>query len=481
MFPAWRIQLGAARRAVHDGRWEEAAEMLAGDNLREFLPAKRLSLKLAGQLIARAGERLGGGRESSAGWRDLRQAARLAPVDADIEKLRQREAARRMNRVYELLTAGAPADGLAELDRMERRNIGGDARRQMQLIARRLTEADAATREGSFVAAADSVAKAVEMLPSTAPSALRKRLQQVSANFRAQGKQCDALTADMHEAVSREDWSRVLKLATELLEMSPRHAAAARARRKAWQGVGMEVTQAYVPGHGAPDRVLRVPRPAVELTSSTRSGAKGAHVDTAIAPRQRGPRFVAWIDGVGGFLVCLGNEIVLGQPSGTGDVDVPILADLSRRHATIRREGEAYVLTPIHAASVNGQALSGPTVLRSGDHIRLGAGAEFRFRRPHALSATAVLDRLSGHKTEPAVDGIVLMGESCVLGPQSHCHVHCRPWESDLVLFRRGEELAFRAAGPFEMDGRTFAAEAPVTWGARIEGEDFGLSFEVLE
>jgi len=64
-------------------------------------------------------------------------------------------------------------------------------------------------------------------------------------------------------------------------------------------------------------------------------------------------RIVAWIDGVGGFLICLGEEVVLGQPSVAG-ADIPVLADLSRRHATIRREGESYVLTPANRVSIDG-------------------------------------------------------------------------------------------------------------------------------
>ena len=160
--------------------------------------------------------------------------------------------------------------------------------------------------------------------------------------------------------------------------------------------------------------------------------------------RKPGKRLVAWIDAVGGFLVCLGDEIVLGQPSADGSVDVPFLADLSRRHAIIRREGEAYVLTPLQRTTVDGQLLKESVVLRDKTVVKLGDAVELRFRKPHALSNTAVLEVLSHHKTEPAVNGIVLMSESCILGPQSHSHVRCRPWESDLVLFRRGEELMCR-------------------------------------
>ena len=69
---------------------------------------------------------------------------------------------------------------------------------------------------------------------------------------------------------------------------------------------------------------------------------------------------IAWIDEVGGFLICLGEEVVIGQPTARQRIEIPIRADLSRRHATIRREGENYILTPIHTAKVDGQAVVGP-------------------------------------------------------------------------------------------------------------------------
>ena len=83
MFPAWRLQLRTARRAVADGRWDEAAELLASEQLREFLPAKQLSQDLAGRLVERARTRLASG-QSQAGWRDLNQAARLGAAEADV-------------------------------------------------------------------------------------------------------------------------------------------------------------------------------------------------------------------------------------------------------------------------------------------------------------------------------------------------------------------------------------------------------------
>jgi len=181
---------------------------------------------------------------------------------------------------------------------------------------------------------------------------------------------------------------------------------------------------------------------------------------------------------VGGYLLCLGDEVILGQPS--AEVDIPILADLSRRHASIRREGESYVLTPIHHMSVDGAALTGPTVLRNEALIELGPHVRMRLSKPHALSATAILTLDSHHKTEPAVDSIVLMSESCILGPREHSHIRCRNWNDDVVLFRRGEHLQLRSQASFEIDGEPADSEAVVRGNCRVEGKDFAMSFEEI-
>ena len=47
MFPSWRIKIRDARRALEAGRPDEASELLQGEGVREFLPAKRLSQEVA--------------------------------------------------------------------------------------------------------------------------------------------------------------------------------------------------------------------------------------------------------------------------------------------------------------------------------------------------------------------------------------------------------------------------------------------------
>src|SRR5439155_7594238 len=127
-------------------------------------------------------------------------------------------------------------------------------------------------------------------------------------------------------------------------------------------------------------------------------------------------RFVLWIDAVGGYLVCLSDDVYIGQASPGANVDVAIQADISRRHAKIRREGEGYILDPLHQkVKVDGKPVASPMLLSDGDEIELGDKVRLRFRKPHVLSASARLEMVSRHRLQPHVDGVLLMAESCVL------------------------------------------------------------------
>jgi hypothetical protein len=459
MFPAWRHQLRTARRAVADGRWDEAAALLGGGELREFLPAKQLSQELAGRLVERARTRIDGG-QSQAGWRDLHEAARLGAAEADIAEVRRRQAAERLARAIGFLAKGDVAAAKTELHRMDERNLGGNERREWQMIAQHIENAEQRAVRGEMTVAVELLERAQRLIPQESGATVLTRLSQRTEQLRADAPRLQALDARLHASIAAADWTAALSAAEAVLELAPQHTAARQARHRAWKAVGMDVTRAYRPADA------RARGPARQALADTHVGPRSAKADT-VTERKPGKRLVAWIDAVGGFLVCLGDEIVLGQPAADGSVDVPLLADLSRRHAIIRRDAEAYVLTE-------------SVVLRDKSLIRLGDAVELRFRKPHALSNTAVLEIVSHHRTEPAVDGIVLMSESCILGPQAHSHVRCRQWTSDMVLFRRGDQLMCRTQAPVEVDGQTCVGQTAVGGNCRIESEEFALSLEEI-
>jgi hypothetical protein len=219
------------------------------------------------------------------------------------------------------------------------------------------------------------------------------------------------------------------------------------------------------PGHGT----------MIRLTSHDRNGAPmdPTHGET-------GGRFLLWVDAVGGYLVCLGDEVVLGQPIPAGRVDVPLLGDVSGRHAKIRRDSEGYLIEALRDVKVNGRTVHQAALLTDGARIQLGDSVRLLFRRPLALSATARLEFLSRHRTHPSTDAVVLMADACVLGPKPHSHVVCRDWSREVVLFRHEGQLYCRFAGEFQIDGLRHCERGQIHRNARIAGADFSLSLEAI-
>jgi hypothetical protein len=262
--------------------------------------------------------------------------------------------------------------------------------------------------------------------------------------------------------MASETWQEVLRIADKLLRMAPEWKLVLSARQRAWQQVGARTDSA--PGSD----------------TGVWSAVRSAHVVVPSAAPAAG-RFLLWVDGVGGYLVCLGDEVVVGQHVPGQGLDIPILGDLSRRHARIRRSGEGYVIEPWQRMRINGRATAEPVTLADGDELELGNGVRFRFRRPHALSATARLDLLSPHRTQPSADGVLLMAESCVLGPKWQNHVVCRDWSSDVVLYRHDGELFCRSVAPIEIDGQLCEGRGRLGGNTRVVGSDFSMCLEELD
>ncbi|HZZ73037.1 MAG TPA: FHA domain-containing protein [Pirellulales bacterium] len=191
-------------------------------------------------------------------------------------------------------------------------------------------------------------------------------------------------------------------------------------------------------------------------------------------------RFLLWIDMVGGYWVCGDEVVALGRPSTNADVDVPIMADLSRRHAILRRDGEGYLLQPLREVRLNGSPQTTACWLKEGSLIELGSTVRLRFTKPHPLSATARLDFVSPHRTSPPTDAILLMAQSCILGPQPTSHVVCRRWTREVILHRQGNGLSYRGPKDSSIDEQPPCGCGPLPWNARVAGSNFSFSLEPL-
>jgi hypothetical protein len=191
-------------------------------------------------------------------------------------------------------------------------------------------------------------------------------------------------------------------------------------------------------------------------------------------------RFLLWVDGVGGYLVCLSNRVTFGQATGETPIDVPLFADVSRLHAEVSRDGEGYVLESSKSVLVNGKEAA-RAVLAAGDRVTLGGTCQFLFHKPVNVSSTARLELTSGHRLPVAVDGVILMGNELMLGPGPHAHVVIPALAAPVLIYRSKDGLGVRVPEiPFRIDDRPCTDRAPLPLPAVVTADGFTFAVEAV-
>ena len=187
--------------------------------------------------------------------------------------------------------------------------------------------------------------------------------------------------------------------------------------------------------------------------------------------------FALWIDGVGGYLVCLSHRVTLGQSQVDTPVDIALIADVSRHHATIQRDPEGYFLEAARKVQINGKPVE-KTLLRSGDRVTLGNSCQLQFWQPVPVSTSARLDMVSGHRFAEPVQAAILMADTLVIGPAAQSHVTVPDMTQPLILFRTKSGLAARWAGNLTISGQPFQERGPLEPGATLVTEQISLALE---
>ncbi|MFN0055478.1 MAG: hypothetical protein ACKV0T_25305 [Planctomycetales bacterium] len=194
----------------------------------------------------------------------------------------------------------------------------------------------------------------------------------------------------------------------------------------------------------------------------------------------RSERFRLWIDGVGVYLLCLSDAVTIGGPAAEQPADLSLLANLSRRHATLHRSGERYVLHAHAPTCVAGRPVHDRADMCDGHDLQLGANVRLRFRLPTVMSGSARLDFLSDHRPAQAVDGVVLMHDTCLLGPQAENHICCPAWTQSLLLYRRDGELYCKSRDDVFIDKQHLPGGGKLIPGATVAGAELRFHLEEL-
>ncbi len=441
---AW-LALRQAQEALKNGRLEEAQRLLCQPAAHGHKRSWELLQQVAQGFVER-GERHLDHENLAAAWNDLVAAEQMGVADSAACRLRQTLSRQGLAEARTLLEAGEPGRALEMINQLGHRSVQQPELPLLEEAAKSWALAKEQAGRGEFAQALQSAARVRKLLPGGAGT-----LDQFVMTLEHQHEAFSAHLVQLHEAAEQREWREVVRLSEQILAIAPQHLEARKARARAWRVL-------------EPQTVASTPR----TVEPAENGAARP------APQQR---FLLWIDGVGGYLVCLANRVTLGQATPDAYVDIPLFADVSRIHASLTRDIEGYLLEATRPLQVNGQTME-RALLQSGDRVTLGASCQLQFRQPVPVSSSARLDLASGHRLPLAVDGVLLMADTLVLGPDSQVHVAMPDLQQPIVLYRHKDELGVRHAGNLSIDGQRCTERGLLRANSTVTGDDFAFTIE---
>ncbi|MBM4060053.1 MAG: hypothetical protein FJ265_03005 [Planctomycetes bacterium] len=194
--------------------------------------------------------------------------------------------------------------------------------------------------------------------------------------------------------------------------------------------------------------------------------------------------FLLRVDEGGEHLVLRGETVSIGNVRQTRS-DLPVLADLAGRHASVRRSMSFHggmqdsVVAEEGEVRVGGRAVAQHR-LEAGDRVQLGTAFAFVYHRPSARSLTAGL-QLQGGFQVGGTDRILLLKDRgrdgrILIGPGRDVHVRVPAATGEVELYANptGQMRVHSDAGG-AIDGVAFRGEHPVSAGQIVEAA--GVSF----
>jgi hypothetical protein len=478
MFSSWRANVRKAKQLITDGNLEHAALFSSEHRLSESQPGRIILRKLVRQLVEIADQRQARSDFVSA-WRAL-SCADIVCLESDRDML-----SREMNRFVELtiehanymLSVGKPQHASSTLAILSDRRILDRRADQIKRVAKVLNNADLLAAQGRMNEAREEL---------TIAAAQRPDLEFITRRLESYGQQAthlDSLQTQLRRAITHSAWNDAHLVSGEMLEIAPNCKLAIDARRRCDQRL-------FTPGRSLNNRTQpttfrggQIPRDHQVARDHQVVGGAGQTKSIEMSEpeiERRCESFLLWIDGVGGYLVCSGSSVMIGQALPESGVDIPMLGDVRRRHAVIRRVGDVDLIEPLADICIEENTVNEPFLLKNGQLIDLGHGVKLTYRRPHSLSATARLDFTSRHRTQPWSDGVLLASDSIVLGRGSQSHVRCQDFLRDVVLYKEKGKWHCRVNGQFFVDGVSVEKRSEITTDSRIYGDGFSVSLETI-
>ena len=469
-----------AREALRNGQPDVARRILDPFAQAGHGKALRMNVEVARAYWLRA-EQARRNDNPEAAWKDLLAAESLQTGLVELVEFRRLLTGQGLVACREYLRAGKPSRVVEALVRMKQRTAFHPEFDVLDESARDWLLALEMADRGDFLAAQGTLAKARDRLPPD----LHAAFDAPNAELASRAEQYRAAVEQLYNAAEAKQWRTIHRWAEAVSAVAPNHRDARNLKAKAWEALHPEVPAAQRVSESGDSVVAAWPGLSIETVTKTAypvshplsASVRGTGSEASSSPSELPKRFVLWIDGVGGFLVCLAPRVTFGQATALGPVDVPLFADVSRLHAELSRDGEGYVLESARDVMVNGSN-SKRTILRTGDRVTLGATCQFVFFQPVPISPSARLELVSGHRLPVAVDGILLMAENLILGPGPQAHVLLPESAGTIVFYRSQDGIGLRCPGEFHIDNRPHRDRATLPVPCHVASEHVSFALE---
>jgi len=457
------LTLRSARDAIRSGQLEAARRWLTPYLRSGHRGALDLAHQLAKAYFQRAEKALRHD-DSETAWKTLLQAEDLPHDDGEFDPLRLTLTKLGVAECRAALAAGKPGFVLERLAILKRRRAFHPEFDPLEQSAKRALLADEQADRGEFEAAIDA-----------APNPALKE------EYARRAHEVQSALPLFAEAMASQNWATALQHANVILNAAPNHREARMGKAKAWDALEpVPLTPAEDDRPTKQGFVGVPPLGGLHSTSTNEDRLKPELQQIPVAKPVGIPRrFLLWIDGVGGYLVCTGPRVAFGQAANRGPVDVPLFADVSRLHAEIHRDGEGYTLESGHNVQVNGIP-STRSVLNPGDRLTFGSTCQMVIQQPMPISPTVKLELVSGHRLPVAVDAIWLMAENLVMGPDGGVHIPIPDLPAPIVLYRSKDGLGIRCAGRFRIDGEPHEGRATLRVPCHVTTDQVSFALEAV-
>ncbi|MDB2686433.1 hypothetical protein N9Y42_04420 [Mariniblastus sp.] len=499
---AWFRRKNEIDDAIEAGQLDRAIELTS--RLGDSKASKNYRQQLTEALIRRAKEAAQNNRLPAA-WQAISQAASFAETQHSdlISQTTQQLQQQTLEMADAKLQAGQSQQAAELVQLLTERSLSSQQSDQISSVATLLTTTDRLVSAGKSEEAIESLEDAQRLYPELA--GLKDRI----ADQQKRKSQLDLLTDSLQSAALSCQWNDVGQLCDQILELAPNHEIALGAKRHARQrvkrrtSVGSRLTnvpeskqsdELVVPPSATSSPVSTVDSSFRDTTAPQKAGSSNTHAQkvsgeprsnstSTTAPdcqASQASSFLIWVDGVGGYLVCTKPVNFIGQAIEGSSVSIPLQADVRQRHARVETISGQHLIQPLGDVAIDGREVpvDESIAIRTGQQISLGAKVRLVYRQDHPLSKSARLDYVSRHRTLPWSDGVILAGQSIVLGPNPNNHVFCPSWKSDLVLFRRSDKWFAKSPLEFCVDEHALANESEIRFDSRVFSDSFSLKLE---